>query len=155
MLNRCYTYVLPAITDTIKIHKSLVSNVYLRSLSMFDPSYIFIAFKYDKEYLDYLKTVPQLEEFKIKDNLIITKIKLDDYQSNINMLYIQGKYSSFPIEYKSKILAFHNLNKNSKVYQVLYKLPILKQKIEEELKIKLKDDVELGIKTNILEETYE
>lgn len=154
MMNRCFTYVLPCIADTLKIKRELLQNIYLSSTTFFNPEYIFLLFTYDLEYLEYLEQHIQVEEIQIKDNLIV-KFKLNTWQKEINSLYLHGKYSEFPDSYKTSIMRYHNLSKTSKQFQILYKLPILRQKLESELKIKLESTAELGIKTNIKEETLD
>lgn len=155
MKNRCLTYVLPIINDTLQVNRSLLVNGYLRTKTFFNPKYIFLTFKPNAEYETYLKNHDQVEELTHRDNVVVVKFRLNSAQHEINLLYLKGAYSQFPKFVKDKILKFYNLPSTSKHYQILYKLPILKHKIEQQLQLKLNDAAELGTKTNIIEETLQ
>ena len=146
---------MPAIADSINIDKSLLVNLYLRTKDCFDLQYVFIEFIYNETYLEYLNSHPQVVEVTINSERLLVKFKLNKIQQIINKIYISGKYSTFPDSYKIKILNYFSKPKSSNIGQVLFKLPILKQKLENNLRVKISDLVELGVKTNIIEESYE
>lgn len=155
MINRCFTYVLPSINETLNIKRELLVNCYLRTKNFYNPEYFFILFKYNEDYVNYLKNHPQIIELLEYDENILVKIKLNLIQQEINKLYIEGQYSKFPLFYKDKILKYFNLPKSSEQYKILHKLPVLKHQLEKNLNVKLSENSELGIKTNIKEESLE
>lgn len=64
--------------------------------------------------------------------------------------YLDGKYSTFPEDYKLEILAFHNIiDRTCKVFQVLYKDNELRSKLQKQLKVCLQDDQELSSKPDL------
>jgi hypothetical protein len=146
---------MPSIADSMKIDKELLTNLYLRANGSFDTKYVYIEFNRSKEYEEYLSTQDQVEEITTYSDKILVKFKLNKIQEEINKIYINGKYSTFPNSYKMKILNYFNQPKSSKLGQVLFKLPILKKKLENQLNIRISDEIELGVKTNIIEESYE
>ena len=152
--NRSYTYVFPCIASTLKIDKNLILNTYLKKEGEeLNSKIIFIEVTKTKN-IENLNSHPQIISYEEETNTLLIKFKLNLLQAKINSIYIKGKYSTFPNSHKEAVLNYHNLGKNSKHYQILYKLPVLRHKLEQELKVPIEKDAELGIKTNIIEEIY-
>lgn len=151
--NRAYTYVLPCIASTLNIDRNLIVNIYLAKKNFNDPQFVFLEFKKDKNNLEYLKSHAQVEDFGENNNNVIVKFKLNLLQFKINTIYKKGEYSLFPKSHKDSIMSYHNLSRVSEQYQILYKLPVLRHKLEDKLNVDISSDAELGVKTNLIEET--
>ena len=99
----------------------------------------------DENFIESRNTDKQytLYKFKVPDEF------LKDYN-----LILEGKYSKISNEAKLRILSFHNADKNSKIFQILYRKEELKIFLENEFQEKLPDDAELHGIMNPEEETF-
>ena len=78
----------------------------------------------------------------------------EDYQ-DIYDLYLAGKYSEFPQDYKIQIFKFHNITEAThRVAQVLFKHPDIREELEERLGVELPEDVEVSSVPDMELETY-
>ena len=105
------------------------------------------------------------EESMIKDKLCVKHIEYDKYhvmylfkipdefKEDIEY-FLEGNYSKFSDTLKKLISKFYGGNKNSIIYQIIYKSPNLKQIIEKDLNVKLGDDAELASKPVPKQEIY-
>jgi hypothetical protein len=73
---------------------------------------------------------------------------LDDYK-----LILQGKYSKISSNAKIQIIRFTQSDKTDKIYQVLFKDPLLKKEIEDKIGCILEKDAELSSIINMDDET--
>lgn len=80
----------------------------------------------------------------------------EEHEHNYQM-FLEGKYSRFDSDYKTRILRFHNSGKDSTLGQILYRTKNRKKQLERalELNFELDDEAELYSILNIEEETYD
>ena len=85
----------------------------------------------------YIKT-EELDKYRTK---YIFKIP-DENMADVD-LFLKGKYSKLSENLKFKIINFHQLNKKSNLYKILYKSKELREELEKELGVELDGDCEL------------
>lgn len=80
----------------------------------------------------------------------------EEHEHNYQM-FLEGKYSHFDPDYKTRILRFHNSGKDSTLGQILYRTKNRKKQLERalELNFELDEEAELYSILNIEEETYD
>ena len=66
--------------------------------------------------------------------------------------FLEGKYSKFNRVIKERILKFHNTKKEREIGQILYKSTVRREKLEEDLKVKIPRDIDLLDPPDPLEE---
>lgn len=94
------------------------------------------------------------EEFLGTEFQMFTLLIPEDFQVDVDLI-LQSKYSKISEGAKRRILAFHNIqDNNNKLKLQLYKSPLLKKQIEDSLKVKLHNDVELKSSIDMERETF-
>jgi hypothetical protein len=156
--NLSTTYLVPLISKLVNINRPLLKGSFLyyeEALSLSENKGLFLLFKWDNEYEEYLLNNKFVENhYDINGEHIMIYCKYSSSDLNDVKLIIEGKYSQISIENKKKILNYYNASPTSKVYKVLYKDKSLKQQIENDLNITLADDMELGQIINKQKETF-
>lgn len=173
-MNKSTTYLFPLINDILEIpnyvYEYFLENTFLFSDKYPDKDYYYILFKFDEKDEVFLKT----EEKLTKLDIFIENIDIDDnkvlfvfefpksYLFEYNKL-IEGKYSEYKMDAKTKILKYYNQYYNfesdnvleflTKLKHIFFKNKKLKEKIEQELQVTIDDNAELSSVINKEKET--
>ncbi|MGO1820270.1 MAG: hypothetical protein ACTH0S_11375 [Senegalia sp. (in: firmicutes)] len=171
--NKSLTYLFPLINDILKLDNTFytesIVNSYLFS-NKYEDNYFYILVDFNFTIPDFLEKEEELkrldifvESYDINEDQVLfvfeyPKAYLHEYKSFIN-----GKYSKFKMDAKTKILKFFNniytteIPKNLKfinrIKHILFKNSILKKELEEELAVTLSENAELSSIIDINEET--
>jgi hypothetical protein len=84
-----------------------------------------------------------LEEETIGDMFVAYKLKIRPKHLKIVNLFINGKYSKFPMEYKLKVLDFHDKEIDNIIGQVLFKSKKRRAYLEKQLGCEIDEDIDL------------
>lgn len=160
-VNKSYSYLLYYINKYIplKFIKENLENTYI----FYEDSYkICLLYKFSgkKIFTDY--------EFELENNRYYEKtIDVDkekvvyvftvpDELYEILEIFIEGKYSKLPEKEKLKdfLMKTFLLPKTDKIFHVLDKTPLLKSLLENNLNVKISDDLDLSDPPNINEEEF-
>jgi hypothetical protein len=150
--SRSFTYLLPGLTDEVKINKSELENLWLGVENInttFDGNvyceYVKNCSNYDTESAYYVT------DYTIDDKKFVCyQYPYPDIYNN----FVSSQYSKFPTTYKNRILTYHGLSSSSLQHSILFKSQSLKTKIENDLKVKLPNDCELGEQILFENESY-
>lgn len=172
MKNKSTTYLFPLINDILNIDfeffKNYITNTYVFS-NKYENNYFYLEIDFDFKIPEFIEEEERLRNFDIYiDSIDLNEDKVlyvyefpKSYIYEYNK-YLEGKYSEFKIDAKTKILKFYNklfgvnevgINKLNNIKYVLFKDKILKQKLEEKLNVSLPDNAELSSILDIDEET--
>ena len=147
-VNKTTTYLLPLIgktKQTLKFNSYFVNSFIDESLQYIGILYRFTGTQLYKEF----------EETIMKDKLYIKHIEYDpyhvmyvlripdEYHRDIENFLI-GKYSQFSDNLKKRIISFHGINRDSFIYQVIYKSENLRRLMEKDLGSPIEKDSELS-----------
>lgn len=161
--NRSKTYLLPLISDYIKIENKLINNAIINTYLETDneefKECILIHCNYienNEEYEEFEKSIFESDLFRThieQGNNVIYVVEFPKYFIREYYLYKKGLYSEFGDDCKLKIIRFwnkvlgrgyHNVPVIKKIKQILYKDPELNAKMRRELKVEISLDQELG-----------
>lgn len=146
--NKTYTYLFPELAKKIKIPEKYIKGVFLgiKGVSRFLEGNIFVWLSSQTPIINknYVKN------HTVGDGRIVEYVhpNKDTYDK-----IVKGQYSEIDKEAKKTIIKYHNCTNKDKLYQVLYKSPVLRKKMELDLKVDLKG-YELGEKINPNKEIF-
>lgn len=171
-MNRSRTYLLPLIAPIIGIKQeyfNLIENTYIFSEDDMSPGKIHILQNFSfkvPEYTSYEHELIDNQYFidlKDLDGKVLYSFNFpEEYLSEYHH-YINSKFSKFGTDAKEQILDFwtklvgkttNGVNTVLKIKHILYKDKILKTKLEQDLKVTLSDDAELGTKVELETEIF-
>jgi hypothetical protein len=148
--NKTSTFLLPLLNKTknqLKYDTYFVNAYLTKDRKHLCLLYRFTGTKHYKEF----------EDSMLKEKLCIKHIDYDPYhvmylfripdkfKEDVNF-FIEGKYSKFSNTLKSLIFRFYGSSTETVIFQVIHKSPQLKAMIENDLHVKLDDDMELASK---------
>ena len=156
--NKSFTYVLPMLGDLLKIKPSDVSACYIGDCKRpeFD-SHILVLFQ--SEFLYKNKDVIAghglfVESYIGEGNKEIFVFKVPQAHKDNFQKYKDGMYSRLTGAYKVELLTFHNVAKNSSVFHVLTRNKALRNTLQKELNVNIKEDQELSSKPDLYFEYF-
>ena len=162
MKTKSFTYILPLMDYFVNVRKRNLVNTYVGSKDKLElTNHIFLLYKFHgtKDFILYEEKLEKSSIFHSKYDPDKTHVMFvfsvpEDYQ-DIYDLYLAGKYSEFPQDYKIQIFKFHNINEAThRVAQVLFKHPDIREELEERLGVELPEDVEVSSVPDMELETY-
>ena len=162
MKTKSFTYILPMLAYFVDIRKRNLVNTYVGSKEHPElANHIFLLYKFHgtKEFILYEEKLEQCSIFHSKydpdtNHVMFVFNVPEDYQ-DIYDLYLKGKYSEFPQDYKIQIFKYHNITDSShKVAKVLFKHPDLREELEERLGVEIPENQEVSSVPDLKEETY-
>lgn len=147
LVTRTKTYLLPSLIDQYILNKENIESLYLgiNGVKPQTRTSVFLLVKDDSKFKDYLNKF----EYS-KDVLLEYEFKNEDLFDS----YMSGKFSEFKSKEKTRIINHYKLSTKDKVFQILYKSPILRTQMERELNMNLKN-YELGEIVNFKTECYD
>lgn len=156
--NKSFTYILPILGELLKIELSDVSACYIGDGKRpeFDAKILLI---FQSKFL--LKNRGEaighelfVDTYIGAGNKEVFVFKVPESDTKNLVKFIDGKYSEFDDAHKKRILAFHQLDNDSRVNQVLTKHLALKKQLEDALKVVIPENQELSSKPDMLNESY-
>ncbi len=164
--NKSRTYIVPILDRFVKINRTVFVNSYLLDINCpefnIDDDYtgIFLLFKwsphelhkqYEQELLnnEYVKY-----HYDVDEEHFMVFCEFPDQILEDCLKIIEGKYSKISDVNKVNILKFWNKTKDTKLYYILYKALSYKKHLEEDLRVKIADDAELGGIFDITKELF-
>jgi len=162
---RSKTYIVPIISEYIAINKDLLITSYLYDVNFPEINIeniegLFLLFSWSEN------SVHKLYEDTLIQSSHITKHYDVDHKHymvyfkfpeeiKLDIRYIMnGKFSRVSDETKKVILKYWQSAQNSKIYGILTKSAKYREKLEDELNVKIPIDAELGDRLNSHEETF-
>lgn len=150
MANKSKTYLLPYINDYIPIkYARFLENTYL----FYEEEYkICLLYKFNgtKNFLKYEDLLMSNEYFyktiDIYPDRVLYIFEVPDDLFSIIDLFLDGKYSKLPEKNKIKrfLIENFNLNKNHKIFHILDRSQILREQMEERLKVSIPVGLDLS-----------
>lgn len=155
-LNKSARFLLPLVA-----HHNVFRPMYIQGLIntyIELPNILYIESSIDSKHV-WEMTPTLLEIIPTKHNTLLFKCKIpEQYQPDVDN-FITGRYSKFSKQAKEIICTRNNGGKRgyeeTREYKILYKMPDLKQTLEERLGVKLGTEAELFSIPNMEDELYE
>ena len=169
-INRSQTYLLPLPNNYITLTNIIIKNlhntyIYCENQSNFNYFYLtFLIDNFSNEVFihikDHLEQSTIYQETIIDNNILIFKFKFPEEHIEDYKLLLEGQFSKIKESSKQKIILFiknnfpSDYNTSTMVQHILFKSKKLKQTLEQNLDLKLNNNLELSSKFNLNEETY-
>jgi len=118
-------------------------------------------FSGDVEFVRFEKTLKELDCFiessDPTNRTVLYVFSVPEKHKHDYQMFLEGKYSKFDPDYKTRILRFHNSGKDSTLGHILYRTKGRKKQLERalELNFELDEKAELYSILDIKEETYD
>lgn len=146
--NKTYTYLFPELANKIKIPEKYIKGVFLgiKNVSRFLNGNIFVWVS---------SQTPTVNKNYVQNHTVGEERIIEYVHPNKDTYekITKGQYSEIDKSSKKVIINYHNCTSKDKLYQVLHKSPVLRKKMELELKVDLKG-YELGEKMNPNKEIF-
>ena len=145
-------------------YNSFFINCYLgvKSNKFYDwGEHLFLTYRFVKDNLMYMELEKRLKNHPLFEKMIQTGFHHDTFMFEIPenfeldiKAFIHGEYSTFSESLKQKILKFHNQSKSGKIGRILYKDPKLREQLEMEFAMEIKESLELYDIPRKIQETF-
>lgn len=148
--NKANKFLLPILTHNCAYFacKSYMINTYLSA----DLKNLLVKYRFSKH-----DTFGNLEErltshdffvdfYDVDKNFVAYKFRIPEKYNQDIQMFLEGKYSQFSGDLKTRVKLFYDLNKSSDMMQVMYKSEILRRDLEKFLGLTLDKDSELESK---------
>jgi len=156
-LNKSSIFLLPLIAEKNSNHRAFFFNTFFYNAYIHyegleeynDGKHLFLLYRFFNT-----DSFKDLEEILRSTNNFVKTYEPNKYftcfimeipimfQQDVNKI-LKGKYSNISSTAKSKIITFHEAHTDSEVAHILFKVPKLKEKLENYLGCAIPDDVEL------------
>jgi hypothetical protein len=156
----CKPYLTPMVFN-YRSYEGLLENIYVRHEDDSSDDSIFVLIRNDDEE-KYSRVSARItilnnfvEELDVGSDFGLFKLKVPDSLMASYNLILQGKFSRLSQSYKKLIFESNNLmlgsspDKDSQMYRILYRHPLYREALEEELGVKIDEEAELRDKPDI------
>lgn len=163
MKTKSYTYILPMMEYFTDVRKRNLVNTFVGARDFPElTNHIFLLYKFHgtKDFVLYEEELEQCTLFHSKYDPDSSHVMFvfnvpEDYQE-VYDLYLKGKYSEFPKDYKVQIFKFHDIVDSShRVAKVLFKHPDLKEELEDRIGVDIPKGQEVSSIPDLDVEIYE
>lgn len=164
MRNKSYSYIFPLVADFIPIDESFIKCIdntycYLEDDELFTIVFNNVNIDDFNDYIDELKDSYLFRGVEVSKHKTAIILEFPDEIKEVCDMFLQGKYSKIPGEYKKDILDFlykrHSKDKIKIIEETLYKHNSLKERLEKSLQVPLSEDMEYSSPPSTNTETFD